>query len=74
MTIVPKDVDDNDKLDVDVKRSINPITVHIIYTNRARRVLRLNKFYHAKFHITKRLGKKIDHIRIYEIVEGDIHV
>lgn len=69
LLVIPKDVDDDDTVAVDVKRLFSPIRVHILYTDGKSRILTLNKFNHAMFRVTKRLEEKIDRIHIYDTVE-----
>lgn len=69
VTIIPKNVDNDDTLIIDVKRLFSLITVRIDYVNGVSRILTLDKFKHAKFRITKRLAEKIDRIAIYDTVE-----
>lgn len=69
MLIIPKDMDNDDMLTIDVKRLFSLITVRIDYVNGTSRILTLNRFKRAKFYITKRLKKKINRIVIYDTVE-----
>lgn len=77
ISIIPKDIDNDDMLAIDVKRLFCLITVRIDYVNGTSRILTLNRFKRAKFRITKRLAEKINRIAIYDTVEdlgGPDHV